>query len=97
MATLLIELKVRDYDMWRGAFERDAGGRQQAGVRRYRIFRPVDDERAVMLEADFDDVEHAQAFVDFMRTNVWSDPDKAPAKLGAPRTNILELVESHEY
>lgn len=97
MATLLVELKVRDYDMWRGAFERDAGGRQQAGVRRYRIFRPVDDEHAVMLEADFDDAQQARAFLDVMRTKVWPDPEKAPAKLGAARTNILELVESHDY
>lgn len=97
MATLLVELKVRDYDMWRGAFEQDAGGRQQAGVRRYRILRPVSDDHGVMLEVDFDDVDQAEAFLHTMRTKVWPDPKKAPAKLGAPRTNILELVESHEY
>ena len=41
MATLHVELDVRDYDLWREAFGRDAGGRQKSGVRRYRIFRPV--------------------------------------------------------
>jgi hypothetical protein len=32
-----------------------------------------------------------------MRTQVWPDPDKAPAKIGAPRTSIIELVEHHDY
>lgn len=97
MATLRIELKVRDYDLWRSAFERDSGGRRQAGMRRYRIFRPIDDPASVMIEGDFDHSSEAQAFLDIMRTKVWNDPEKAPAKLGAPKTHIVELVESHDY
>ena len=97
MATLSVELKVQDYDMWRAAFDRDAGGRQEAGMRRYQILRPVEDDHAVVLQADFDTVERAQGFLDIMRTRVWPDPAKAPAKLGTPRTTILELVETHEY
>jgi hypothetical protein len=97
MVTMRLEIQVRDYDLWRGAFERDAGGRQQAGMRRYRIFRPVDDTHRVMVDADFDRAEEAQAFLDIMRTKVWPDPEKAPAKTGAPRTHIVELVESREY
>lgn len=54
MTTLRVELQVRDYDLWREAFESDAGGRQQSGMRRYRIFRPTDDARCVMLDADFE-------------------------------------------
>ena len=84
MATLRLEIEVRDYDLWRGAFERDAEGRQQAGMRCYRIFRPVDDPHRVMVDADFDRAEEAQAFPDIMRTKVWPDPEKAPAKVGAP-------------
>ena len=95
--TLRVELQVRDYDLWRGAFEKDAGGRQQAGMRRYRIFRPADDTRCVMLDADFDTAEQAQAFLDIMQTRVWPDPAKAPAKVGAPMTRIVEMVESKEY
>ena len=96
-ATLRVELQVRDYDLWRGAFERDAGGRKEAGMRRYRIFRPTDDANSVMLDADFDSVEDAQGFLDIMRTRVWPDPDKAPAKVGTPQTKIIEMVESREY
>ena len=75
----------------------DAGGRQQAGMRRYRIFRPIDDPHCVMIEGDFDNADQAKAFLEVMRANVWSDPTKAPAKLGTPRTHIVEMVEGHEY
>ncbi len=97
IATLRIELKVRDYDLWRGAFEGDAGGRQQAGMRRYRIFRPADDPQCVMLDAEFDTTAAAEVFLDVMRTRVWPDPEKAPAKEGAPQARIIELVETKEY
>ena len=97
MTTLRVELQVRDYDMWREAFERNAGGRQQAGMRSYRIFRPADDLHCVMLDAEFDTGEEAQAFLDTMRTRVWPDPEKAPAKVGVPKTRIVEMVEAKEY
>ena len=97
MATLRIELKVRDYDMWRKAFAHDAGGREDAGMRRYRIFRPVDDPTCVMIDGEFDEAAQAQAVLDIMRTTVWNDPDKAPAKLGTPRAHVVEVVESHHY
>ena len=97
MTTLRLELEVRDFDMWREAFGKDQAGRAQRGMRSYRIFRPVDDEHKVMLDSEFDDAATAQAFLDVMRTQVWSDPEKAPAKIGAPRTSIIELVEHHDY
>jgi hypothetical protein len=97
MATLHVELDVRDYDLWRVAFGRDAGGRQEAGVRRYRISRPVDDEKHVMLDLDFDSAREADGFLTILRNHVWSSRDKAPAKVGTPHAQIVELVESHEY
>jgi hypothetical protein len=95
--TLRVELEVRDYDLWRGAFEKDAGGRARSGARRYRIFRPVDDEHRVMVDLDFDTTAAADAFLTIMRNEVWPDRDKAPAKVGAPTTHVIELVESEEY
>jgi hypothetical protein len=97
MATLHVELDVRDYDLWREAFGRDAGGRQQAGVRRYRIFRPLDDDKHVMLDLDFDSADEADGFLTILRNDVWSSREKAPAKLGTPRARILDMVESCEY
>ena len=95
--TLRVELEVRDYDRWRAAFEIDAAGRQRHGARRYRIFRPVDDDRRVMLDVDFDSAAQADAFLTVMREQVWPSPEKAPAKIGVPTTSIIEMVESREY
>lgn len=97
MTTLRVELKVRDYDLWRGAFEKDAGGRERSGARGYRIFRPVDDEHAVMLDIDFDSTSDARAFLQTLRTKVWPSAQKAPAKVGEPQTHILEMADSREY
>ena len=97
MSTLRVELEVRDYDVWRNAFAQDAGGRQRNGARRYRIFRPVDDERKVMIDIDFDTAADACTFLAIMERDVWPSPDKAPAKIGAPRTHILEMVDDEEY
>ncbi len=97
MATLRIELEVRDFDLWREAFGKDAAGRAAHGMRGFRIFRPVDDPHRVMLDGEFDDAGAAQGFLDVMRTQVWPDPQKAPSKVGQPRTAIVELVESHDY
>ena len=97
MATLRIELEVRDYGLWRSAFDKDAGGRERSGVRRYRIFRPVDDDHEVMLDLDFDTAADADAFRDILQTEVWPSSDKAPAIVGSPTTRILQIVESHDY
>lgn len=95
--TLRIELQVRDYDLWRTAFEQDAGGRARAGMRRYRIHRPRDDDKCVLIDGDFDTTEQAEAFLEVMRTQVWPDPAKAPAKTGTPQTRLVELVDTKEY
>ena len=97
VVTLRVDLKVRDYDRWRQAFEGDAGGRAKNGALRYRIFRPIEAADEVSLDLDFDSADRAEAFLEIMRTSVWPDPDKAPAMIGAPHTRIVELVETHEY
>ena len=54
MFTVQIEHPIRDFDGWRAAFDRDPAGRETSGVRRYRIFRPVDDPKFVIIDLDFD-------------------------------------------
>ena len=96
-ATLRVDLEVRDYDLWRSAFDQDAGGRERSGARSYRIFRPLDNEHEVMLDIDFDTAADANQFLEILRNKVWPSPEKAPAKVGAPKTRIIDLVERHEY
>lgn len=95
MATLHIEHPITDFDLWKTAFDRFAEARRRAGVRGHRIQRPADDPRYVVIDLDFDTPGEAERFLDFLRTQVWSSPNSAPALAGLPQTRILELVDSH--
>jgi hypothetical protein len=97
MATLRIDLQVQDYEVWRTAFGKDAGGRGRHGAQRHRIFRAADDGHRVSLDIDFATLPEAERFLSVLRTQVWPSPDKAPAKIGAPSTQIIEMVETADY
>ena len=97
MTTLRIDLEVKDYDLWRTAFGKDAGGRGRHGAQRHRIFRAAGDDHRVSLDIDFPTVAEAERFLTVLRTQVWPSPDQAPAKIGAPSTQIIEMVETADY
>ena len=44
MHVLQIEHPIRDFETWKGAFDRFSGKRQQSGVRRHQVLRPTDAE-----------------------------------------------------
>jgi hypothetical protein len=90
MATLHIEHSVTDFDTWNAAFDRFADARRQAGVRRQRVQRPVDDKAYVVVDLDFDTVGEADNFLRFLRENIWASSDNAPALAGQPQTRVLE-------
>jgi hypothetical protein len=94
MHTLHIEHPVGDFAVWKAAFDSFSDARHRAGVRQYRVQRPDDDSRYVSLDLDFDSVADAEAFLDFLRTRVWSSPEASPGLAGTPRTRILSLVET---
>jgi len=96
MTILHIEHPIRDFDAWKKAFESDPAGREKGGVRRYQIFRPIDDQNYVIIDLDFDSSRAAEAFLAAMR-EVWRSPVAAPALIGSPQTRIVEVVESKEY
>ncbi len=90
MATLHIEHAISDFETWAQAFRRFGEARRHAGVRAHRINRPVDDDRYVVIQLDFDDVESAESFRRFLQANVWSNSANSPALAGEPQTRILE-------
>lgn len=90
MLTLHIEHSIVDFAVWEAAFNRFAEVRARAGVRHHRVLRPVDDPKYVVIHLDFDTVEEAARFLEFLRTQVWSSPQNAPALVGAVKTRILE-------
>jgi hypothetical protein len=92
MYTLQIEHAIKDFDMWKAAFDRDPADRAGSGVTAQRINRPVDDPRYVVVELDFEQPGQAEAFLAKLHETVWNSPDVAPALLGAPKTRVLESV-----
>jgi len=47
MPIVRIEHAVRDFDAWKRAFDSDPVGREQGGVRRYRVLRSTDEPNYV--------------------------------------------------
>jgi hypothetical protein len=92
MATLHIEHGITDLDTWLGAFGRFGEAREKAGVKAQRVHQPVDDDRYILVELDFDTAEQAEAFKGFLETNVWSNPAASPGLDGAPRARVLNEV-----
>ncbi|MEO7235976.1 MAG: hypothetical protein ABIW80_11465 [Lapillicoccus sp.] len=93
MNTLRIEHPVTDYSVWKGAFDRFADMRSSAGVRSHVIRRPIDDPHYVIADLDFDSAQEAEAFLETLRTRVWSTPANSPALAGDPVTRILATEE----
>ncbi len=89
MATLHIEHPITDYATWRAAFDRFADARERAGVTAYRLRRPDDDERFIVVDLEFPDPESAHRFHGFLQENVWSIPEKSPGLDGAPMARVL--------
>ena len=90
MTTLHIEHPISDYAAWRDAFDRFAPLRAQAGVTAQRVFQPIDDANAVVIQLDFPDERRAASFLDLLTTTIWSNAEASPALRGTPRTILLE-------
>jgi hypothetical protein len=89
MPTLHIEHPITDFATWRAAFDRFAEARRAAGVRGHKLQQPVDDPRYVVIDLDFDTVDEAASFLQFLQTTVWSVPANSPALAGSPQAKIL--------
>jgi hypothetical protein len=94
VATLHIEHPITDLETWLGAFGRFEEARSKAGVQAQRVHQPIDDDRYILVELDFDTVEQAEAFKGFLETRVWSNPEASPGLDGTPRARVLTAVES---
>ncbi len=95
MPILQIEHAVRDYDAWKQAFDSDPVGREQGGVRRYRILRPTDEPNYVMVDLEFDTASEAETFRTALR-ELW---DRVGSDLGLerPLARIVEAMEEKGY
>ena len=89
MATLHIQHPITDYDTWKGAFDRFAEARGRAGVTSHRIRQPENDPEFIVVDLEFDEAEQAHKYLGFLRENVWSNTDNAPALAGDPVARVL--------
>ncbi len=94
MYILRIEHPVMDFEGWKKAFDSDPVGREKSGVRQYRILRPVDDEKYVMIDLEFDTAEQAEALLAAMR-KVWGEVQGKI--IMNPAARITEAVEVKKY
>jgi hypothetical protein len=90
--TLHIEHPITDYDTWAAAFDSFADARSQAGVRNHRLQRPMGEPNYMVIDLDFDTTDQAEAFLGFLKSQVWAVPENSPGLGGAPRTMILEAA-----
>jgi hypothetical protein len=92
MPTLQLEHAIKDFEMWKAAFDRDPIDRHGMGVRRHRVFRPVDDPQYVVVDTTVE----AEACRDALG-RLWSSSEAAPALIGSARVRIVERVEDQAY
>lgn len=93
MTTLRIEHKISNYDGWKKAFDSDPLNRKKSGVKRYRIYRPTDDEKFVIIDLDFDNLEQAQAAQTALQ-NIF--PKIEGSIIFGPQLRILNVIEDTE-
>lgn len=96
MPTLQFEHAIKDFEMWKAAFDRDPIDRRGLGVRHHRVYRPVDDPHYIIGELEFDTAAEAQACADALHM-LWKSRQAAPALAGTPQVRIVETVEDRGY
>jgi len=94
MHILQIEHAVPDFDAWKKTFDSDPVGREQGGVRRYRVLRPIDNPNYVIVDLEFDSSAKAEAFRAALG-ELWRRVGGRVAE--SPRARIIEAVENREY
>ncbi|MET3721368.1 MULTISPECIES: hypothetical protein [unclassified Arthrobacter] len=90
MYTLHIEHGIKDFGLWKQAFDRDPLNRAASGVVGHRISRPVNDSKYVVVELDFSELNQAEQLLANLKSKVWNSSSASPALNGAPQTRILE-------
>ena len=96
MLVLQIEHPVRDFETWKSAFDGGQERREVGRVRRYQVYRPVDDANYIAVDLEFDSRDEAEAFKLGLE-EMWRSPQAARVLGGIPRARIVDIVESKRY
>ncbi len=90
---LHLEHTVLHFDEWKASFDRFAELRQQSGVRRYRVSRPIDNPNFAMIDLEFDSVREAESLLAAVQ-QVWQRVNGTLIK--DPQWRLCEVVETKE-
>ena len=94
MPSLHIEHPITDLATWMTAFAAVGEMRRLSGVRAEQVRHPVGDPSFIVVDLEFDSTDQAEAFLSFLRTQIWAVPGNSPALAGTPEAKILETVAS---
>lgn len=87
---------VRDFETWKAAFDGGADRRDVGRVRRYQIYRPIDDPKYIAVDLEFDSRAEAEAFKLGLE-ELWRSPQAASVLGGTPRARVVDIVERKQY
>ena len=93
MTVLEIQHAVPDFDRWKRAFDADPMNRRESGVRRYQVYRRVDDPNLVTVVLEFDSESDARSMLGRLQ-QLWAGPGGSVMR--SPEAWILDVVESHQ-
>lgn len=96
MPVLQIEHPVRDFETWKATFDGARGRREAGNVRRYQVYRPVDDPKFIGVDLEFDSRAEAEAFKLGLE-ELWQSPQATLVLGGSPRARIVDMVETMVY
>ena len=94
MTTLRIEHPVPSFGAWKRAFDADPLRREASGVRRYRVLRPLDDEKFVTVDLDFESLRDAETFRTALE-GLWRKVEGTVME--SPRVRVFDVIESREF
>jgi hypothetical protein len=94
MTILQIEHPIYDFDTWKATFDSDPTKRKESGMRGYRILRPADDPKYVIVDCEFDSTREAEAFLAKMR-EAWR---RVVGKIiDSPQARMSVVSEARQY
>lgn len=91
MIVLRIEHQIPNYEGWKKAFDSDPVNRKQAGVKSYRIFKPINDSKYIIVDLEFDNLQNAENMLSALQ-GLWKNVDGKI--IFNPKTQILDLAEN---
>lgn len=90
MCLIRIEHRVPDFDGWKRAFDNDPLDRKKSGVRRFQVFRSIDEPNYVMIDLELAELDDARALLSRLEA-MWTRVEGTV--MSGARARIVEQVE----